>query len=697
MLQKEGYLESAGREGGTAAMSSILKRTSAISRMARSARDLKLSSPTYRSSTSFLPYKLWVSTLTGSVAKRSDRDHRNIQSHNGSVPKVAKFSSQPSNALLRDDLPRQPVPELRDTLQKYLRTVKPHVTDEEFSVTEKAVKDFAAPGGLGEKLQKLLKARAASTDSWLAEWWLNLAYLQYRLPLPVWSSPGILLPQQEVSTLDGQLKLAARVIAGILDYKSIIDKRAVPQEWSGKNPMDMSQYYSIFYTCRIPGRTVDKLVHYGDVHPLPTHLVVLRNNHFFHMDVYDKSGEQALSEEQIAEQLWSIVDQSQSPGIPLGVCTMDNRANWGAAYDALRQAKGNKAILGSINSSICVICLDGPNPDMPEHAPDERTVAALEMIHGCGNKSNSGNRWYDKTIQVIIGTKGQLGMAYEHSPAEGPPIANLTDHVMDFVTEKKKAVGKSAMSVHPPKKLDFNIPSSVRDAIETAQQDLDGMVSDLEMTMYTFPHYGKNLIKTFKMSPDSFIQMAIQLAFYRIHGEPAATYESASTRKYLLGRTEAIRSCSMESLEFCKAMMSRAVSINDKVQALKNAVEGHKKYVIEACDGYGVDRHLLGLKQTAIENGMDIHEMFLDPGYTRSSHMRLSTSQVPARYDTVMCFGPLVPDGYGCCYNPRPDSINFGLSACLTSPETHSRKLRDALGESLEDMRDVLSAGSAKL
>jgi hypothetical protein len=42
-------------------------------------------------------------------------------------------------------------------------------------------------------------------------------------------------------------------------------------------------------------------------------------------------------------------------------------------------------------------------------------------------------RRFDKTIQFIVGSKGQIGMTYEHSPAEGPPIANLTDHVMDVV------------------------------------------------------------------------------------------------------------------------------------------------------------------------------------------------------------------------------------------------------------------------
>lgn len=51
------------------------------------------------------------------------------------------------------NLPRLPVPKLEDTLQKYLRTVKPHLSDEQFAVTSSLAKDFLAEGGVGRKLQ----------------------------------------------------------------------------------------------------------------------------------------------------------------------------------------------------------------------------------------------------------------------------------------------------------------------------------------------------------------------------------------------------------------------------------------------------------------------------------------------------------------------------------------------------------------
>lgn len=40
-------------------------------------------------------------------------------------------------------------------------------------------------------------------------------------------------------------------------------------------------------------------------------------------------------------------------------------------------------------------------------------------------------------------------------------------------------------------------------------------VANLELNIVHFKTYGKNFIKTQRMSPDSFIQMAMQYAFYK--------------------------------------------------------------------------------------------------------------------------------------------------------------------------------------
>ncbi|XP_067001484.2 carnitine O-acetyltransferase isoform X2 [Anabrus simplex] len=586
---------------------------------------------------------------------------------------------------------RQPVPPLQHTLEKYLRTVKPLITDDEFCITQDIVKNFGSPGGVGEKLQKLLEERAKTTDNWLAEWWLNTAYLDFRWPVVVYSSPGLVFPLQNYKTQDEQIKLAAKVILAALDYKKLIDENKLPQEKMGKDLLDMSQYSKIMGTCRIPGETRDSLS-YLDPHSPPKHVVVAYKNQFFEVPVLGNKME-TLSEEQVVTQLCEVMSSSPPPSPPVGVLTTENRNTWGKAYKALTKDSQNLCSLTSLEKCLFLVCLDDPNPSLG--SLNRQTVAALQMVHGCGSKSNSANRWFDKTIQFIIGSDGELGLTYEHSPAEGPPIANLMDHIMKQL-DKGGVKPAGASEFAKPKHLPFNVPTKILDTIETAKTNIDCLVDDLDMSCFTYKGYGKEFPKAQKLSPDSFIQMAMQLAFYRIHKEPAAHYESASCRKFLNGRTETIRSCSSESVAFAKAMLDSSKSDQDKVAALRTAISGHKEYSLQAVNGLGVDRHLLGLKLIGIENGMDVPKLFLDAGFIRSSHMRISSSQVAANCDGFMCYGPLVPDGYGCCYNPRANEIILGVSAFNSSPETSALKFREALEQSFNDMHDVLLKVSTK-
>lgn len=606
----------------------------------------------------------------------------------GSSYASSVHSTQLGKAMYKEhQLPHLPVPPLHSSLEKYLLSVRPLLNEEEYLQTEKIVNEFGAPSGLGEKLHAMLEKKANVTENWLSDWWLQSAYLEFRLPVVVYSSPGLVFPLQKFKSQQEQLQYAARLVAAALNYNSMIDMHTLPPDTMGGQPLDMSQYFKVFSTCRIPAIPSDRLIHFSEEQNPPNHIVVVHNNHYFQLCVYGEDNA-PLNEQQLLSQLEIIIAQSQRIKSPIGILTTEHRDTWAKAYKRLCKYDDlNKESVKTIQSSIFLLCLD---KSVSNTSLNNRTHAALQTIHGGGSKGNGGNRWYDKTIQFIVGEDGVVGLTYEHSPSEGPPVANLMDHIIKYLLTVKSDKKLPSTKVKAPKRLQFRLSKETLSDIEEAENELDVLVEDLEMSCFQFEGFGSEFIKSQRLSPDSFIQMGMQLAFYRLHKQLGATYESASTRKFLHGRTETIRSASVEALDFCKRMLDNEAEAHVKAAAMRNAINTHKEYTNQAINGLGIDRLLLGLKKCAVENGLNVPELFMDAGYQESTHFRLSTSQVPSKSDAFMCFGPAFPDGYGCCYNPLPKYINFGLSACNSSPETHSSLFMESLQKSLNEMHDVL-------
>lgn len=585
-------------------------------------------------------------------------------------------------------LPRFPVAPLQQTFEKYLKTVEPLLTQEEFERTKKICQEFQ--NGTGKVLQAKLEDRANRTTNWLSDWWKHVAYLDVRIPVTINSNPGVLFPRGDYRDLDGQIKYAAKLIAGMLDYKIMIDEQTLPVEHLGKNPLCMMQYYQVLSACRVPGIKHDDWFCFPPDKPdAPSHITVVYKNKFYSLDVYGESGK-PLNTKQLYKQLKWIVENTKKSGPPLGILTMEHRHNWAQTYKRLMKDPTNKYSLENIQRSIIVLCIDEPLPNVQ----DPRSEYGGSMLHGSGSKANSGNRWFDKTIQFIVGADGYSGLNYEHTTAEGPPIISLADHCVKFIKEGKETI--PASDITPPQELEFNFSSKVQAAIKSAEADADSAISDVDLKVLTFTDFGKDFPKAQKLSPDSFIQNAIQLAYYRIHKQPCGSYESASIRMFQLGRTDTIRSCSPESLEFTKAMLDANTPVSKKAELLRRAVGAHKQYTNDAISGKGIDRHLLGLKLTAIEHNIDIPEsqnVFLDPAYSVSGTWRLSTSQVPAKFTSLLFFGPVVPDGYGICYNPQERELLVGVSSYNSCSDTVSATdMADSIRDSLLSMRDVLAS-----
>ena len=134
-------------------------------------------------------------------------------------PKTPLDASAPGPMLrYQTNLPKLPVPALSATLQKYLKTVRPLVGDEEYKRTENAVKEFET-SGIGAKLQDRLVARAQDPNvvNWLEDWWLEGAYMAYRDPVMIHVSYFFYYKDDKLRKIPA--KRAAAITSAALEFK----------------------------------------------------------------------------------------------------------------------------------------------------------------------------------------------------------------------------------------------------------------------------------------------------------------------------------------------------------------------------------------------------------------------------------------------------------------------------------------------
>ncbi|XP_007442164.1 choline O-acetyltransferase-like, partial [Python bivittatus] len=319
------------------------------------------------------------------------------------MPILEKATAEKENSTHSQDemkLLKLPVPPLQQTLDKYLQCMKHLVSEEQYKKTKTIVEKFGAPGGQGELLQKKLLERHEKMENWVLHYWLDDMYLNNRSALPINSSPAIIFAHRQFQEADDQLRFAANLISGVLDYKALLDTHAIPVDFArgqlSGHPLCMKQYYGLFSSYRLPGHTKDTLVSQkSNIMPEPDHIIVACNNQFFVLDVVINF--RRLSEGDLFTQLRKIVKMSENEEErlpPIGLLTSDGRLEWAEARAILMEDSTNRDSLDMIERSLCLVCLDSAGG---EELND--TNRALQLLHGGGYNRNGANRWYDKSIQ----------------------------------------------------------------------------------------------------------------------------------------------------------------------------------------------------------------------------------------------------------------------------------------------------------
>jgi len=606
-------------------------------------------------------------------------------------------------------LPRLPLPPLKDTVERYLKSVHPLLSKEEYAEAERMAEEFLKKDG--PKMQLYLYLKSWWSRNYVTDWWEKYVYLKGRTSLMINSNyyalPGANL---QFSMTKNPQALAAALVHEFMLFKQDLDREQLPPQLiRGMVPLCMSQYQRIFSCTRIPGREEDQLKVF---HHKSKHIAVFCRGRVFKMPLFEKGLHGKLLTKYEIQRNFEWIDrtsreleaQTSEAERNLAALTAANRIEWAENRERYFSEGLNKRSLEAIEKAVFVVV-------MQDDEPTDWSLMGKDLIHGSG-----GNRWFDKSFNLVVYKSCVAGINAEHSWADAPVMAHAWEHVYTKQTYSNPydAEGNTLMAsenervskLPPCRVLGWQFDGGLESAIGKSLADAQAAIADFDLRVISHTDYGKGLIKKFRVSPDAFIQMALQLAYFRNAGTITQTYESSMTRLYRDGRTETVRPVTDESKAFVLGMVDPSLSDAEKLKLLQAACEVHQDSYRNAMSGKGVDRHLFTLYCVSV--GFGIESPFLKNALGRP--WRLSTSQQPqqqtdnwrhvekilegSKYTMAdaRCpgggFGPVAEDGYGVSYMVAGENmIGFHISSKISCPTTSSHQFARDIKQALGDLK----------
>lgn len=631
-----------------------------------------------------LSYHGWMFAEHGKMSRATKIWMTMVKIFSGRKPMLYSFQTS---------LPRQPVPAVKDTMKRYLESVKPLMKEEEFKRMTELAQDFAV--NLGPKLQWYLKLKSWWATNYVSDWWEEYIYLRGRGPLMV-NSNYYAMELLYVTPTPIQAARAGNTIHSILLYRQKLDREEIqPIRLAASIPLCSAQWERLFNTCRVPGEETDTIQHLKD----SRHIVVLHRGRYFKVWLYHNG--RLLKPRELEQQIQWILDDPSEPQAgeaKLAALTAGDRIPWAKCRQAYFARGKNKQSLDAVEKAAFFVTLDeteqGYRKEDPEASLDSY---AKSLLHG-----QCYDRWFDKSLTFIVFKNGKIGMNAEHSWADAPIVAHLWEEIMatDWFQLGYEDDGHCKGNTNPnipyPTRLQWDIPEACREVIEASLSSANLLANNVDMHSFPFHVFGKGLIKKCRTSPDAFIQLALQLAHYKDMGKFCLTYEASMTRLFREGRTETVRSCTTESCNFVLAMVDPTQTVEQKLKLFKAACEKHQLLYRLAMTGSGIDRHLFCLY--VVSKYLGVESPFLKE--VLSEPWRLSTSQTPQQqvelFDFVKYpnyvsggggFGPVADDGYGVSYIIVGDHfIHFHISSKFSSPETDSHRFGKHLRQAMSDI-----------
>uniref|UniRef100_A0A8D0CSU4 carnitine O-palmitoyltransferase n=1 Tax=Sander lucioperca TaxID=283035 RepID=A0A8D0CSU4_SANLU len=593
-------------------------------------------------------------------------------------------------------LPNLPVPAIKDTVKRHLESVRPLMDDRQYEHMTKLAAEFES--SLGNRLQWYLKLKALWSTNYVSDWWEEYVYLRGRGPIMV-NSNYFGMDFMYVTPTPIQAARAGNSLHAFFLYRRKLNKEELkPNRIPGTViPLCSAQCERLFNTTRIPGEETDTVQHWQD----SDYIAVYHRGRYFRLRVYQAG--RLLSPREIEFQIQRILDDPSPPSkgeAKLGALTAGDRIPWAKARVKYFSSGVNKRSLDCIEKASFFVSLDDDEDGVTADDPASLDSYAKSLLHG-----KCYDRWFDKSFTIIYFKNGKMGINAEHSWADAPVVSHLWQHALSTdcfqlgYNAEGHCKGEVDSSLPRPQKLNWEIPPECEEQISQSLAVAQALAGDVDLHVFSFQDFGKGKVKKCRVSPDAFIQMALQLAYYRDQRRFCLTYEASMTRLFREGRTETVRSCSNESSAFIRALEGSPKKNLSALRLFHEAAEKHQHLYRLAMTGAGIDRHLFCLY--VMSRYLGVESPFLKE--VQSEPWRLSTSQSPMHVEMfdlvnhpeyVSCgggFGPVADDGYGVSYSVLGENIlSFNIACKLSCTDTSAHAFGAQIRKALRDLLQLL-------
>ena len=620
--------------------------------------------------------------------------------HNSNARYLSETSPIPTYHF-QSSLPRLPIPNLQDTISRYLAAQRPFLSREQFRHTSSVAREFAKEGSEGWRLHRELveKDNREQHKSYVTDFWHD-RYMKNRSPLPLGHSVSFRIkhdPQEPC-----QIERAVSIIRSIVRYKnSLTDEKLdpdvvysasrinpellrqllcrVPARFSthaallaGAIPLNMSQYKRILGTTRVPHIGRDQLTY----NLSSQHIAVMRRGNLYLVNVQQDNGLPVPVDKLYSDLLAIVHDPSPAPNHPVNYLTATDRDSWADAREKLMSNAHNARELERIESALFVLCLDASQPD-----------TELDRIHTFFH--NYGvNRWFDKSMQIVVTPSAEAGVIFEHSWGDLGTVVSFMNKVYrdSLLSPRIPSLGAST----EVDRIDFHLTDSLRQVADSARVDIENRCQLFFLKILRLTGYDTLYWKQNGLSPNGALQLVLQIAYYRLYGRFDPTIQPCSTSTFLDGRTEWLRPGTMAAMACAEAMMpSSGASTADKVCLLQEAAAQLALLAKQVKMGQGFDRHLYALKCMAEDRGLSL-SLFEDPAYAEINHLVLYPSKVDGGGClTFGTYGPIELDGIATGYMWNEGVLSMIMSGYSVEKGT---AFETSVTMVLEDIRKLLSS-----